>query len=339
MSDGPAVSATAPGPAERQTSSFQETLRRQLARFGVLFAILATFAAFSILRPDSFFTALTLKGILRDCVPLMVIALGITVVLAMNDYDLSVGGLTSLCAVTVVVLLSTGWVGLNWVLAIVLTIGVGALLGLVNGVLIAYIRLPSFILTIATGTVYAGLGLQIVNSQSVYQGISQSFINLATGSWLGLSHQVFIGLGVLLVAHLFLRHTEYGRHMYAIGGNPEAARLSGVRVRMLRTLGFGIVGVSAAVAGVLINSEAAAANPNTGLGLLLPAYAAAFLGSSMFRVGVFTPIGTAIGALYLQMVGTGLTILNLSGPVVQMIQGGILVAAILVSRLTRPDEH
>jgi ribose transport system permease protein len=127
--------------------------------------------------------------------------------------------------------------------------------------------------------------------------------------------------------------------MYAIGGNPEAARLSGIRVKMLRAMGFSIVGIAAAIAAILINSEAAAANPDTGVGLLLPAYAAAFLGSSMFRVGVFTPIGTALGALYLQIVGTGLTILNLSGPVVEMIQGGILVAAVLVSRLTRPDEH
>ena len=312
---------------------------QQLSRFGVVLAILATFAAFSILRPSSFFTALTLKGILRDCVPLMIVALGITVVLAMNDYDLSVGGLTSLCAVLVVVLLSTDWIGLNWVLAIVLTILIGGLLGLVNGGLIAYVKLPSFILTIASGTVFAGLGLQIVNSQSVYLGISQSFVNLASGSWLGLSHQVFIGLAVLLVAHLFLRHTEWGRHIYAIGGNPEAARLSGLRVQLLRTVGFGIVGVTAAIAAILINSEAGAANPNTGLGLLLPAYAAAFLGSSMFRVGVFTPVGTALGALYLQIIGTGLTILNLSGPIVQMIQGGILIAAILVARLARPQEH
>ena len=137
--------------------------------------------------------------------------------------------------------------------------------------------------------------------------------------------------------HLFLRHTEYGRYMYAIGGNAEAARLSGVRVQMLRALGFSLVGVGAAIAGVLINSQAGAANPNTGIGLLLPAYAAAFLGSSMFRVGLFTPLGTALGALYLQMVGTGLTILNLTGPVVQMIQGGILIGAVLVSRLTRPQ--
>jgi ribose transport system permease protein len=331
--------AAAPGAARRPaTATALGKARTQLARYGVLLVIAATFAVFSLLRPDSFFTALTIKGILRDGAPLMIVALGITTVLAMNDYDLSVGGLVSLCATLVVVFVSTDWAGLNWILAIFLTAVIGSLLGLANGVLIAYVRLPSFILTIASGTVFGGLALEIVSSQSVYQGISSSFINLASGTLWGLSHQVFIGVGVLIVAHLFLRHTEYGRYMYAIGGNAEAARLSGVRVQMLRATGFAIVGVSAAIAGVLINSQAGAANPNTGLGLLLPAYAAAFLGSSMFRVGLFTPVGTAIGALYLQMVGTGLTILDLTGPVVQMIQGGILVGAVLVSRLTAGPE-
>jgi ribose transport system permease protein len=336
--DGDAAASRRAARAELTSSALSQA-RKQLARYGVLLAIAATFAVFSLLRPDSFFTALTIKAILRDCVPLMIAALGITTVLAMNDYDLSVGGIVSLCATLVVVFLSTEWIGLNWILAIFLTIAVGGLLGLANGVLIAYVGLPSFILTIASGTVFAGLALQIVNSQSVYQGISSSFINLASGTVWGFSRQVFIGLGVLIIAQLFLRHTEYGRYMYAIGGNAEAARLSGVRVQMLRALGFSIVGVTAAIAGILINSQAGAANPNTGIGLLLPAYAAAFLGSSMFRVGLFTPLGTAIGALYLQIIGTGLTILSLTGAVVQMIQGGILIGAILVSRLTRGEER
>jgi ribose transport system permease protein len=316
-----------------------EGAKKQLARYGVPLAIVATFAVFSILRPDSFFTELTIKGILRDSVPLMIVSLGITTVLAMNDYDLSLGGLVSLCATIVVLLVSTAHVGMNFVAAIFLTIAIGAALGMVNGVLVAYVLLPSFILTIASGTFFAGLALEIVDSQSVFEGIPQSFIDLASGTRFGFSHQVYIGLAVLVLAHLFMRHTEYGRYMYAVGGNPEAARLSGVRVRMLRATGFAIVGATAALAGILINSQAGAANPNTGLGLLLPAYAAAFLGSSMFRVGVFTPIGTALGAVYLQIIGTGLTILSLTGPVVQMIQGGILAAAVLVSRLTRSDEH
>lgn len=334
--------ATAAGPAEpvgRAPAWRRDELTRQVARYGVPLAIVATFAVFSLLRPDSFFTALTVKGILRDAVPLMIVALGITAVLAMNDYDLSVGGLISLCATTVIVLMSTEWVGMHWILAIVATVALGGLLGLVNGVFVAYIGLPSFILTIASGTLFAGLALEIVDSRSVYLGIPQSFGQLASGSFLGFSKQVYIGIGIVVLAHLFLRHTEYGRYMYAIGGNAEAARLAGVRVRRLRATGFVLVGLAAAMAGILINSGAGAANPNTGIGLLLPAYAAAFLGSSMFRVGVFTPVGTALGALYLQIIGTGLTILNLAGPIVQMIQGSILIAAVLVSRLTRADEH
>jgi ribose transport system permease protein len=144
-----------------------EQARKQLARYGVLVVIAATFAVFSLLRPDSFFTALTIKGILRDSVPLLIVGLGITSVLAMNDYDLSVGGLVSLCATLVVVFLSTDWLSLNWIVAMFLTLAVGGLLGLANGVLIAYVRLPSFILTIASGTVFAGLALEIVSSQSV----------------------------------------------------------------------------------------------------------------------------------------------------------------------------
>jgi ribose transport system permease protein len=123
--------------------------------------------------------------------------------------------------------------------------------------------------------------------------------------------------------------------MYAIGGNAEAARLSGVPVRLLKAVGFGLVGLAAAITAVLLTSQANAANPNTGLGLLLPAYAAAFLGSSMFRFGAFTAVGTAIGALFLQIIGSGLTILNLSGPIIQIIQGAILAGAISLSRFNK----
>ncbi len=306
-----------------------------LARYGVILAMVATFAAFSLLRPDAFFTAFMMKAILRDCAPLLIAALGITFVLVMNDYDLSIGGLTALLATTCVLLVSESHVGLPVPVAILATIALGGALALTNGVLIAYVGLPSFILTIAMGTVFTGVGLQLTGSGSIYQGIPESYVAIASGRTFGLSNQVYIALGVLLVAHVFLRHTEAGRYMYAIGGNAEAARLSGVRVRLLKAAGFGIVGIAAAITAILLTSQAGAANPNTGLGLLLPAYAAAFLGSSMFRLGSFTAVGTAIGALYLQIIGSGLTILNLSGPLVQIIQGAILAAAIFLSRFAR----
>jgi ribose transport system permease protein len=311
------------------------SVRASVARYGVIAAMLGTFLVFSLLRPQSFLTVLTIKGILRDCAPLFIVSLGITVVVVMNDFDLSVGGLISLCSTIVVLLCATGYVGLNYFVAIGLTLLIGAALGLFSGLLIAYVRLPSFILTIAMGTVFTGVGLQLTGSNSVFAGIPTGFATIAGGTTLGFSNQVFVALVVFLAAQVLLRYSEPGRYMYAVGGNIEAARLAGVRVRVLKAAGFAIVGLSAAIAGILLSSQSAASNPDTGTGLLLPAYAAVFLGSSMFRVGVFTPIGTALGALYLQVIATGLTILDLSGPLVQIIQGAILAAAVLVSRLSK----
>lgn len=321
------------GAIVRRGSAFG--IRSVLARYGVIVAMVLTFIVFSFLRPDSFFTLFMIKAILRDCAPLLIVSLGITFVLVMNDYDLSVGGLVALTATLAVAFASTAYLGLSPILSVPLVLLLGLGLGATNGVLIAYVGLPSFILTIALGTVFTGLGLQITGSASIYQGIPEGYLAISGGRIFGLSNQVYIALAVLVIAHIFLRHTEPGRYMYAIGGNPEAARLSGVPVRFLKAVGFAVVGLAAALTGVLLTSQAGAANPNTGLGFLLPAYAAAFLGSSMFRLGTFSAVGTALGALFLQIIGSGLTVLNLSGPLVQIIQGGILAAAILLARLNR----
>ena len=306
-----------------------------VADYGVLLLMAATYIVFCGLRPGSFLTFFVMKSILRDCVPLMVAALGITFVFVMNDYDLSIGGLTALMATTAVLFVSDSYVGLGTVLGVALTIMIGGLIAFTSGLLIAYGGLPSFILTIALGTVFTGIGLQLTNSRSLYEGLPDSYAAIASGTVFGMSNQIFIGVSVLAVCHLLLRHTEPGRYMYAIGGNPEAARLSGVPVKLLKATGFGLVGIAASISAVLLTSQANAANPNTGLGILLPAYAAAFLGSSVFRSGLFTALGTGLAALYLQVIGTGLTILSLSGPLVQMIQGAILIGAIALAVLNR----
>jgi ribose/xylose/arabinose/galactoside ABC-type transport system permease subunit len=161
------AATTAPPPASGGTRAF-------LARYGVILAMVATFAAFSLLRPDAFFTAFMMKAILRDCAPLLIASLGITFVLVMNDYDLSIGGLTALLATTCVLLVSESYVGLPTPVAILATIALGGALALTNGILIAYINLPSFILTIAMGTVFTGVGLQLTGSGSIYQGIRRA---------------------------------------------------------------------------------------------------------------------------------------------------------------------
>lgn len=326
---------TATADASNSPSPARSHARTWIARYGVIVIFVATFAAFSLLKPDAFFTETTMKAILRDFVPLLILSLGITVILVMNEFDLSVGGLISLCATIVIILLSTEFHGLNYVLAIILTLVIGSAIGAGNGFLVAYVKLPSFVITIAMSTVFTGVALLLVDSKSVFEGISPSYAEIASGTFLGFSNQVFYGLLAVALMHVLLRMTEPGRYMYAVGGNPEAARLSGLRVQLLVMIGFAIVGLCAAITGILLTSQAGAVNPNTGLGLLLPVYAAAFLGSTVFGRGLFTPLGTAIGALYLQVVGTGLLILNFSGPLVQIVQGGILALAVLISRFAR----
>jgi ribose transport system permease protein len=304
-----------------------------VSRYGVIAAMVLTYVAFAVALPHSFLTVLTVKSMLSNAAPLLIVAVGVTAVLVVNDFDLSVGGLAGLCSTLAIVGVSGAKLGLPIGAAVFLTVVAGSLLGLVNGIMIAYAGASSFIVTLAMGTLYNGLDSQILGSNTIFQQIPAGFGSIASGSFLGLSHQVYIGLAVALVVGGLLRQLEVGRYLYAIGGNREASRLSGVPVRALTAAAFALAGACVAVAGILVSSQAVSASPNAGLGFLLPAYAAAFLGSSMWRPGTFTVFGTLLGALFLEIIGTGLTLFSLSGAIVSIIQGAILVLSILLARV------
>lgn len=306
---------------------------RFVAQYGVIAAMVITFIGFSLAKPDSFLTALTMKAIIRDAAPLLIVAVGITVVLVVNEFDLSIAGLAGLCATVGVIGVSSAKLGLPVPVGILLAIVVGAGLGALSGFLIAFLGASSFIITLAMGTLLNGVDTQILGSSTIFEGIPAGYTNLATGTILGISNQTFIALAIALVIGLMLRHLEVGRYLYSIGGNREAARLSGVRVKLLTAGVFAISGACVAAAGVLVSAQSASATANSGAGFLLPAYAAAFLGSAMWRPGTFTVFGTLLGVLFLQIIGTGLSLFSLSGAIVSIIQGAILVIAVLLSRV------
>ena len=178
--------------------------------------------------------------------------------------------------------------------------------------------------TILTGVEYA-----FTSQAVVFQGVPSQYVEIGAGEWLGLSHQIWIALVVAVVLWVMLDATEPGRFMYAIGGNPEAARLSGIRTRTLRIVGFVIVALAATVVGILISSAGGGYTPNPGQYLLLPAYAGAFLGAACFRPGEFNIPGTVVGVLFLGTIATGLTLLNLQTYLINLVQGAILVVAVL----------
>jgi len=307
--------------------------RDALAKYGVLVALVGTIVVFSALKPHVFPTAANLKAILEQFSPLAIIGFGLTVVLVMGDFDLSVAGMIGLGSAVVVALMSKH--GVNYLLAIVIGLLVGMAGGAVSGVLIAFAGASSFIITLALGQVYNGFEYLITKQQTIFSGIPNAYAKIATGTLLGLSNQFFIMLGVLVIIFLLLEQSTVGRFMYALGGNREAARLSGVRVRELRMVGFMIVGVCAVIAGILITSQNDSQSPNSGTPFFLPAFAAVFLGSAVLRPGRFNVLGTLVGAFFLEVISVGLTELSLSTSVILLVQGVILAAAVLLSRLGR----
>lgn len=306
-----------------------------IARFGVIGTLVLCIIFFAT-QDDRFLTVANMRTTLGTGAPLLVIALGLTVVLVMGDFDLSVAGMLSAAGAMIVVLIvNHGW---PWGWAVLLTLAFAACFGLMNGFLVAYVGTPSFITTLATGVILAGVEYALTDGRFVTGTgfMSDSYRSLGVGTpdgWSGIAAPVWIAAGLAILLWLLLAKTEIGRYMYAIGGNPEAARLSGINVRRLRATGFVIVALCATVGAVVTTARTASSIPNTGATLLLPAFAAAFLGAAVSRQNQFNIGGTVIGVLFLQVVQTGLTFMGYDQDIQSIAQGVILVAAMIISRL------
>jgi ribose transport system permease protein len=223
----------------------------------------------------------------------------------------------------------------QWPFAILLALGLAAVCGVVNGFCIGYLGASSFIITLAASTVLTGLEYLLTGQRTLIDNIPSGFLNVYGYRLFGLSFEVWIAIGISLVAYLLMRHTEFGRYMYAIGGNREAARLSGVPVERIRLIGFVLAAIAAAVAGILLASQDASSIPNAGASYLLPAFTAAFLGTAAFTPGQFNMPGTLLGVLFLDVLQAALNMFNLSAAAINIVQGTILAVAILVSREAR----
>jgi ribose transport system permease protein len=197
---------------------------------------------------------------------------------------------------------------------------------------------PSFITTLASGVMLFGVELAVTGPGTTFISggteIPRSYRNLGIGEpFFEIKSPVWIAAGLTIVLWLLLEKTEIGRYMYAIGGNPEAARLSGIPVKLLRASGFVVVAFCALAAGVAASARTGSHVQDSGRGLLLPAFAAAFLGATMSKRGQFIVFGTVVGAIFLQVVESGLTFMGYDQDVKNIVKGAILVAAMLLGRL------
>ncbi|MEO7520480.1 MAG: hypothetical protein ABIW79_01560, partial [Gemmatimonas sp.] len=278
-----------------------------------------------------FLTGANLLNVIEQSAIIGVIAVGMTFVILTGGIDLSVG---SLVALTGVVFGLAAQAGAPMLLAAFLAIVVGATCGSINGALVTLGRLPPFIATLGMMSVARGVALMLSDGRPI-SGFSTGFRALATGSLWGLPLSAAIMLGTYLVAHVVLSRTTLGRYTYAIGGNEEAATLSGVNVRGVKGAAYAISGATSAVTSILLIARLDSAQPIAGMSYELDAIAAVVIGGASLLGGSGSVLGTLIGALIMAVLRNGLNLLGISSYVQQVSIGVVIVVAVLVDMTLR----
>lgn len=289
-------------------------------------------AGFSLALPSSFPTINNFSTIFGSNTVLFVLAMALLVPLTNGDIDLSVGALSGLVSM-VIALLNVQHHTNIWLCCLV-GILIGAVAGFANGAIAIRFNADPFIITLGTGTVFTGVVEWISGEQSI-TGASQSLQKLYLDSFLGIPIEFYIGVAIMLVAWYVLTFTPFGQRCLFVGQSREVARLSGFRVGRIRMQGFVIAGVVAALSGVLAVATYGSANPGDGNNLLLPAYAAAFLGLTSVQPGRFNAVGAGIAVFFLGSGVAGMQLEGASDWVQQLFYGGVLVIAVVISRILR----
>jgi ribose transport system permease protein len=320
----------APRPTSLRTRGLLTRVQTIAGQNGALVALILLWAVMSLLSPV-FFTAQNMLNVGIQAAVVAILAFGQTFVIVSAGIDLSVGSVAALAAVV------TGYgatmMGLNPVVAILFGMITGILAGLASGVLVSYGRLPAFIATMAMLSIARGLALVLSQGVPLAQPSAVAWFGKTVGGWLPMPVVIMVVLGVL--ASFILGRTYTGRAMYAIGGNEEAARLSGINVRRQKLIIYALSGLFAAVAGLVLAGRLVSAQPQAASGYELDSIAAVVIGGASLAGGTGRAFGTFVGALVLAVIRNGLNLLNVSSFWQQVVIGAVIALAVLTDTLRR----
>jgi ribose transport system permease protein len=299
----------------------------QLARELRAVWMLLIVAAVLFIATPLFLTGPNLLNVLLASSVTVLLAAGQTFVIVNAEIDLSVGAVLGLSGVVSAIVLQTQ----PLVVGLLAGLGVGAAAGLLNGLLVTFLRMPSFIATLGTMSVFEGLTLFITQGNPIAL-TNAGFLAIGLARPLGVPMPVWIILGVVIVFGLILARTRFGRYVYATGDNAEASRLSGVKVYRVKILTFVISGVLSSVAGFILTARLGTAEPTAGSGLELAAIAAVVIGGTSLAGGRGALIGTFIGAILLGVIDNGLNLLNVSPFLEGVVKGFVILFAVFLDR-------
>lgn len=283
----------------------------------------------SVLNPR-FLSQANILNVLRQTSINSIIAIGMTFVILTGGIDLSVGSILAFCGASMATLLNTG---LNPLVSLLLTVGLGLILGFVNGFLVAKMKLQAFIVTLVTMTFLRGATLVFTNGKPItIKDGGILFENIGGGYLFNIPIPIYIMIVLFIGGYYLLTQTKFGRYIYAIGGNEEATKLSGINVVGVKIWVYGVCGALSALAGVILTSRLYSAQPTAGSGYELDAIAAVVLGGTSLSGGVGKVTGTALGAIIIGVLGNALNLLNVSSYYQMMIKAGVILIAVLIDR-------
>ncbi|SHE55788.1 ABC transporter permease subunit [Clostridium fallax] len=310
----------------------KSSTKANLSKFKSLIGLFILCFVITLVTPR-FLTISNITNVFTQVSVNAIIAVGMTFVILTGGIDLSVGSILALSgAFAASIIKSTGNVFLAFLVAIVL----GIVIGGVNGLLVSKGKLQAFIVTLATMTIFRGATLVFTNGTPISK-LSESFMKIGNGKIGPVPIPVLITIIIVLIAFYVLSQTRFGRYLYALGGNEDSARLSGINTDKIKTLVYVISGVAAAVGGVIITSRIGSASPNAGTGFELDAIAAVVIGGTSLAGGEGTIIGTVIGALIIGVLNNGLNLMNVSPFYQSIVKGLVILIAVLLDKKSRKN--
>jgi ribose transport system permease protein len=301
-----------------------------LQRFGLIISFILLCLALAI-RSDRFLTLYNARNVLRQSAINGIISVGMTFVILTAGIDLSVGSVLALTGVVVADLVQTGWAP---PLAIAAALGLGALTGVMNGLIITRTKVPPFIVTLGTMTIARGLALTYTQGGPV-TGLPDSFRFLGTGFAGPVPMPIIIAGLVFLLGHILLARTKIGEYIYAIGDNEVAAHLSGIPTYRCITLVYAICGLATALASTILVGRLNSAQPSAGYGFEFDAIAAVVVGGVSLTGGEGNLGNTLLGVLFIEVLNNGLNMLNVSSFYQGVVKGVVIALALLLHRAIR----
>ena len=325
-----ATQVVEPPPPTRRKSRAADLVER----FGLVVLFIGVIALFTALRPETFPTSANFRSVALSGSVLAVVAMALILPLVTGRFDISVGANVGMCSIAVAAAMSD--FGMSMVLAMLVALVIGGIVGLINGLLVSYLGINSIITTLGTATVIGGLVQAYTGGIPISAGLSPTLTNLSTLLLVGLPVLFVIMLVIGAVVLLVLEHSTLGRYFAAVGSNEKAAGLTGLPTRRVVLASFVGAGLLAGVAGILQIASQGNGNPQVGgIGFMLPALAAVFLGATTIRPGTYNLIGALVGLFFVSTTISGLSLMGVEPWITDVFNGLAVIIAVGLSAIFR----